>query len=146
LLDHRSRGRVLVKSPNIDDLPTVEPALLEHPDDVRAVTNAMQFVMDLVGRPKMRGFYRSLVQPEPGQDWATYARSTFETYWHGVGTCRMGPTTDRFAVVDDQLRVHGLENLWVVDASVLPVVPHANTNFSVILVGEVGARAIASHA
>jgi choline dehydrogenase-like flavoprotein len=66
------------------------------------------------------------------------------TYNHAVGTCRIGPPDDPLAVVDPALRVHGLANLWIADASVLPVVPHGPTNLSAILVGEIAARSLAA--
>lgn len=144
LLDHRLRGRVSLASASVHDVPTIEPALLEHPDDVRAMLNAMHLVGDLVSQPRMQAFYGSVLQPGPEEDWSTYLRSTFACWYHGVGTCRMGSALDSFAVVDDRLRVHGLENLWIADASVLPVVPHANTNLSAILVGEIAARNLAA--
>ncbi|MFN0073608.1 MAG: GMC oxidoreductase, partial [Chloroflexota bacterium] len=70
-------------------------------------------------------------------DWATYARSTQETYQHPVGTCMMGPAENPMAVVDQHLRVHGMANLWVADASIMPTVTHANTNLTAIMIGEV---------
>ena len=144
LLDHRTRGRVSLRSARIEDHPIIESALLEDPGDVRAMTNAMRFVADIAGHPRMAAFYGDLIQPGPGEDdWATYARTTYANYHHGVGTCRMGTDGDPLAVVDERLRVHGLDNLWVADASVLPVVPHANTNLSAILVGEIVARNVA---
>ncbi|MGH2924527.1 MAG: GMC oxidoreductase, partial [Solirubrobacterales bacterium] len=65
------------------------------------------------------------------------------TYNHAVGTCRMGPAGDPLAVVDPGLRVHGYDNLWIADCSVLPVIPHGPTNLSAIMVGEIAARNIA---
>jgi 5-(hydroxymethyl)furfural/furfural oxidase len=56
--------------------------------------------------------------------------------WHASGTCRMGRADDRQAVVDPQGRVYGTENLRVVDASVIPVLPSANTNIPVIMIAE----------
>lgn len=84
----------------------------------------------------MSGSGVSQWMPSAQEDWVRYARSAYETYRHGVGTCMMGPATNRFAVVDQRLRVHGLSNLWIADASVMPTVPHANTNISAIMIGE----------
>jgi choline dehydrogenase len=140
LLDDRGRGRVSLASADVHDLPRIEPGLLEHPDDLRAMTNAMQLIARMMADERMRPFYGSLIQPAHGEDWETFARSTFANYHHGVGTCRMGPASDPVAVVDERLRVHGLAGLSVADASVLPVLPHANTNVSAILAGEMGAR------
>ena len=71
-------------------------------------------------------------------------RTTYSTYHHGVGTCRMGPAGDPAPSSNSDLRVNGLDNLWIADASVLPTVPHANTNFAAILVGEIAARNLAA--
>ena len=81
-------------------------------------------------------FYGPLIQPGPGDDWGKFARSTYDSYHHGVGTCMMGPATNPMAVVDEKLRVHGMENLWVGDASIMPTVSHANTNLTSIMIGE----------
>jgi choline dehydrogenase len=140
LLDDRGRGRVSLASADVHDLPHIEPGLLEHPDDLRAMTSAMRLVARMMDDERMRRYYGSLIQPGPGDDWETFARSTFANYHHGVGTCRMGPSSDRGAVVDERLRVHGLAGLSIADASVLPVLPHANTNVSAILAGEMAAR------
>ena len=56
-----------------------------------------------------------------------WARQYCGTVWHLIGTCRMGPASDRSAVVSDQLKVHGLDGLRVIDASVMPNIPSANT-------------------
>jgi choline dehydrogenase len=125
LLDDRGRGRVSLASADVHDLPHIEPGLLEHPDDLRAMTSAMRLVARMMDDERMRRYYGSLIQPGPGDDWETFARST---------------SSDRGAVVDERLRVHGLAGLSIADASVLPVLPHANTNVSAILAGEMAAR------
>lgn len=58
------------------------------------------------------------------------------TYNHPVGTCRMGPTTDSTSVVDTHGKVHGVEVLYVIDASIMPVIPSANTNLPAIMIAE----------
>ena len=63
-----------------------------------------------------------------------YLRHDTDPYWHAVGTCRIG--TDPAAVVDPQLRVHGIEGLRVADASVMPSIPGANTNATVLAIAE----------
>ena len=69
-----------------------------------------------------------------------YARQTGSTVFHATCTCKMGP--DAMAVVDDQLRVHGLEGLRVIDASVMPTVTSTNTNAPTIMIAEKGAAMI----
>jgi choline dehydrogenase len=140
LLDDRGVGRVTLASPSVHVPPRIESGLLEHPDDISAMTNAMTLVAHMMADERMRPFYSTLIQPDTGDRWRTYARSTFANYHHGVGTCRIGPSGDPGAVVDQRLRVHGLNGVSVADASIIPVVPHANTNLSAILVGEVAAQ------
>jgi choline dehydrogenase len=144
LLDHRTRGRVWLASADPLELPGVDPALLRDPGDVRAMLGAIGFVDRLTKHPRLAEFYGPMISPASPDAWEEHVLSSYITYYHGVGTCRIGPAADPLAVVGPDLRVHGLENLWVADASVLPVLPHANTNLSAILVGEVAARLIAA--
>jgi len=144
LLDHRSRGRVTLASTDPDELPVVDPALLSDRRDVRAMVDGIGLVARLAAHPRLAEFYGPLVTPESQEHWEEHVLSTYITYYHGVGTCRIGPAGDPDAVVDETLRVHGLDNVWVADASVLPTVPHANTNLAAILVGEVAAANIAA--
>jgi choline dehydrogenase-like flavoprotein len=64
------------------------------------------------------------------------------TVYHPAGTCRMGPATDPFAVVNAELQVHGVENLRVIDASIMPAIVGCNTNAPTIMIGEKGADMI----
>ena len=75
-------------------------------------------------------------------EWLDFARSNAQTTYHVVGTCKMGGEHDRMAVVDDQLRVHGITGLRVIDASIMPTVPSGNTNAPTIMVAEKGADMI----
>ena len=143
LLEHRARGRVWLASADPLALPAVDPAILRDPGDVGAMVDAIGFVNRLAGHPRLARFYGALIDPVAPADWARHATSTFITYNHAVGTCRMGPSGDRLAVVDPALRVQGLENLWIADASVLPLIPHATTNLAATMVGEIAAREIA---
>jgi choline dehydrogenase len=136
LLEQRNRGRVSLASTDPDDLPVIEANMLEDPDDIAAMRAAMQFLYDLVQHDSMKDFYGPIILPTPKDDWDAFARSTFDSYHHGVGTCMMGPAADPLAVVDDHLRVYGLDNLWVADASIMPTVTHANTNLTSIMIGE----------
>jgi choline dehydrogenase len=97
---------------------------------------AMDFMERLVHNGPAKEYYGPLLQPAPGADWAAFARSTYDSYHHGVGTCMMGPSSNGMAVVDERLRVHGVQNLWVGDASIMPTVSHANTNLTSIMIGE----------
>jgi choline dehydrogenase len=136
LLEQRSRGRVFLCSADPTELPGIESNLLEDGADVEAMANAMQFIYDLVQADSMHAYYGALLQPGPRDDWRRFARATHESYHHGVGTCMMGPATNPMAVVDQTLRVHGIDNLWIGDASIMPTVTRANTNLTAIAIGE----------
>ena len=142
LLEHRSAGRVRLASADPGDPPVVETGLLDDDRDVRALVDGIALVRRLAAHPELAVFYGDLISPAADADMEAHVRTTYETYHHGAGTCRMGPAGDPGAVVDAGLRVHGLEGLLVADASVLPTVPHANTNLAAILVGEVAARSL----
>jgi choline dehydrogenase len=73
-------------------------------------------------------------------DVAAFVKANCGHYYHPVGTCRMGPAGDRSAVVDSRGRIHGLDNAYIADASVMPVIPRANTNVPALVVGERIAR------
>ena len=136
LLEQRSPGRIRLESSDPKDAPVVEAALLEDIHDREKMASAMEFVRELARTSPMRKFYGPLATPDPDEDWTTFARSTHDSALHGSGTCKMGPSDDPAAVVDQRLRVHGLDNLWVADASVMPTVVHANTNATVYVIGE----------
>ena len=144
LLEHRSRGRVRLASPDPLELPVVEPRLLEDDADVAAILGGMRFVDRLTSHPDLAAFYGPRVVPDPATDPIEHVTTSYTTYNHGVGTCRIGPAGDPGAVVSPGLRVHGVEGLWVADASVLPTVPHANTAVAAMLVGELAAADVRS--
>ena len=100
----------------------------------------------LLNRPELSSFFE--IETLPGHEVRSddelldFARQYGNTGYHLVGTCRMGPASDMQAVVDDQLRVHGLENLRVIDASIMPMLPSANTFAATIAIAEKGADLI----
>ncbi|MGB7951727.1 MAG: GMC family oxidoreductase [Candidatus Binatia bacterium] len=136
LLEQTNRGRLSLASADPSDLPVIDPQMLEHPKDIRAMVSAMKFVERLGNTEPMDRYCDVLFSPGPQEDWSKFARSTYTSYFHGVGTCKMGPSSDCMAVVDQHLRVHGLSNLWVADASIMPTVAHANTNLTSMMIGE----------
>jgi choline dehydrogenase len=136
LLEQHTRGRVSLASAEPADLPLVESRMLEDPRDIEAMAKAMDFVRELTQDPSMGDFYSRQMLPEEGEDRARFARSTHDSYHHASGTCMMGPASNPMAVVDSTLRVHGIDNLYVADASIMPDVTHANTNLTCIMIGE----------
>jgi choline dehydrogenase len=136
LLEQTNRGRLTLRSSDSADLPVIDPRMLEHPKDIQAMVSAMKFVQRLAATEPMNRYCGELFSPAPDEDWAKFARSTYTSYFHGAGTCKMGPVSDPAAVVDQHLRVHGMENLWIGDASIMPTVAHANTNLTCMMIGE----------
>ena len=136
LLEQRSRGRLFLKNADPHELPGIDPRMLEDPEDVKAMVSAMEFIAHLVHSEPAKEYYGTLFQPAPNEDWGKFARSTYDSYHHGVGTCMMGPASNKMAVVDERLRVHGMSNLWIGDVSIMPTVTHANTNLTAIMIGE----------
>ena len=136
LLEQRTRGRLFLKSVDPHEFPAIDPQMLEDPEDIKAVVSAMEFIKQLVHSEPAMEFYGTLFQPAPTEDWEKFARSTYDSYHHGVGTCMMGPAFNKMAVVNERLRVHGMSNLWIGDASIMPSVTHANTNLTAIMIGE----------
>jgi choline dehydrogenase len=136
LLEQTNRGKLTLASSDPAELPVIDPRMLEHPKDLTAMIAAMKFVQKLAATEPLSKYCGELFSPSPAEDWEKFARSTYTSYFHGVGTCKMGPASDPFAVVDQHLRVHGMDNLWVGDASIMPTVAHANTNLTSMMIGE----------
>ncbi len=136
LLEQRNRGRLFLKSAGPHEFLGVDAEMLEDPGDIKVMLTAMEFIAQLVQGETMKEYYGPLVQPGPKEDWEKFARTTYDSYHHGVGTCMMGPASNKMSVVDERLRVHGMSNLWVGDASIMPTVTHANTNLTSIMIGE----------
>jgi choline dehydrogenase len=142
LLEQRNRGRVSLTGRTAEDPLEIQSDMLEHPDDIAAMVTAMERFEAMARDPAMAAFYGPLVTPGPDDDWSSFARASHDSYHHGAGTCLMGPASDDMTVVDERLRVHGLDNLWIADASVLPTVTHTNLNLTAVLVGELGAKSV----
>lgn len=145
LLEQTNRGKLTLQSADPAELPNIDPQVLEHPNDIAAMLAAMRFVQRLANTEPLSQFYGELFSPGVNEDWEKFARSSYTSYYHGVGTCKMGPAADSMAVVDQNLRVHGFDNLWVGDASIMPTVVHANTNLTVMMIAERAAEFIKEH-
>lgn len=136
LVQQASRGQIYLRSRDPYELPVVDDGMLQHPDDVKAMLNAMHFMKDFVDDELLDPFIGPLMQPGPEDDWAEYAQSTYDSHHHGSGTCMMGPESNEMSVVDARLKMHGVDNLYVSDASIIPTVPHSATNVSVVMIAE----------
>lgn len=132
----KSRGWVRLQSASPMDPPLCNPNYLQEPADLRGLLEAIELSRDLAHSGTLREWAGKEAVPGPtATDKKTlteYIRRAVDTWFHPVGTCRMG--VDSGAVVDPQLRVHGTENLRVVDASVMPEVTTANTNAPTLMI------------
>lgn len=139
-----SRGSVAIQSADPRQPPAIQYNYLSTEDDRRTVIDGLKLVRRIVRTPAMQRFV--LAEYAPGDsiasddDWLGYARQVGGTVYHPTSTCRMGQ--DTLAVVDERLRVRGLEHLRVVDASIMPNVVSGNSNAAAIMIGEKGADLI----
>jgi choline dehydrogenase len=139
-----SRGYVLVRSPDPHEQPTINPRYLAEETDRRAIVGGLKFVRRLFSAPALAKYV--VRETLPGADVAgddellDYARGNGATVYHASCSCMMG--NHAMAVVDDELRVHGLDGLRVIDASIMPAVSSTNTNAPTIMIAEKGAAMI----
>lgn len=135
-----SRGKVSLRSADPLDAPRILFNLFTEPSDVARMIRGMRAARRIYGSQPLKGF--TLDEALPGEgvqsdaDLEAFIRAQGMITQHPVGTCRMGPDGDPMAVLDDQLRVRGIDALRVADASVMPNVPGGNTNAPAIMVGE----------
>ena len=144
-----SRGQLRLRSPDIAEAPLIEPNSLSAPEDIEALVAGARWLRRLAATPALSAVIAQ--ELKPGE--AVQSREALEadirhrasTVFHPVGTCRMGPDPAQ-AVVDARLRVHGLDGLRVIDASVFPHITSGNTNAPTIMVAEKGADLVLADA
>jgi choline dehydrogenase-like flavoprotein len=144
LLRPGSRGQVTLASANFRDAPLIDLNLLDDEDDVRRLVAGVKKVRDIY-RQSAYDRHRG-VELFPGEhvqsdeQLAQAIRAQANHVYHPVGTCKMGH--DALAVVDDQLRVHGVRGLRVIDASIMPTIVSGNTNAPAMAIADRGAELI----
>jgi choline dehydrogenase len=147
-LKPRARGSVGLRSSSPDAPPRISYQFLADPDDLRGVLKGLKAVHEVMAQPAMREITAGQFKPEADcrtdADWERYAREYVTPSYHPVGTCKMG--IDDFAVVDPELRVHGVRGLRVIDASIMPTITTGNTNAPSMMIGERGAELILASA
>jgi choline dehydrogenase len=133
-----SRGFVRIRSNQASDHPVIQPNYLTTDGDVQTMLDGLKLVRDVSGAEAIKPYIvnEHLPGPECASDdqLVDYIRGFGGTIFHPAGTCKMG--NDELAVVDEQLRVHGIEGLRVADASIMPTVLSGNTNAGCIMIGE----------
>ena len=140
-----SRGEIRLRSADPAAAPVIAPNYLATDADRRVAADAIRVTRRLMAQPALWGFRPTEYLPGPsvGDDDASLAKAAGDigtTIFHPVGTAKMGLPSDPSAVVDERLRVIGLERLRVIDASVMPTITSGNTNTPTIMIAEKGAR------
>jgi choline dehydrogenase len=142
-----SRGTIRLRSADPADAPMIAPNYLATPEDRQVAADAIRVTRKLMKQRALAKFRPEEFLPGPavGDDDAALARAAGDigtTIFHPVGTAKMGAATDPTAVVDARLRVHGIDGLRVVDASVMPTITSGNTNTPTAMIAEKGAAMI----
>jgi choline dehydrogenase len=139
-----SRGELKLKSADPNDAPAMYPNYLATETDRRTIVDGLKLGRRILGTPDMQHFITGEYIPgddvRTDDDYLAYARQYGGTVFHPTSTCKMG--ADPMAVVDTELRVHGMGGLRVVDASIMPAVVSGNTNAATIMIAEKAADMI----
>jgi choline dehydrogenase-like flavoprotein len=137
-----SRGSVGLRDADPASAPRIDPGFLSDPRDLEVLKAGVRIVEAAMEGAAMAPWRGARLYPHDGTDAGLEAdiRARADTIYHPVGTCRMG--RDAMAVVDPRLRVHGIEGLRVVDASVMPRLVGGNTNAPTIMIAEKAAEMI----
>jgi choline dehydrogenase-like flavoprotein len=141
LIKPRSAGWLELRSTDPTAPPILQPRYLADESDLRVLIYGVRLAREIAAQSAFTPYRGAEKHPgadiKTDQDIADYIRGIVQTIYHPVGTCKMGD--DPLAVVDTQLRVHGVEGLRVVDASIMPSVVRGNTNAPTIMIAEKGA-------
>ncbi|WP_407307181.1 GMC family oxidoreductase [Acinetobacter sp.] len=137
LLNPKSRGSIQISGPSIEDPLLIDPNFFDHEDDIEDMVDAYKITQQLMHSPALKILHKkdlfcNLVKTD--DEIRHILRQRADTVYHPVGSCKMG--VDDMAVVDPQLCVYGIENLRVVDASIMPNVVNGNTNAPTIMIAE----------
>jgi choline dehydrogenase-like flavoprotein len=142
-----SRGSIHLNATSPAGKPVIDPNYLSKSYDLQAAKEAAKYTRRVASTPSLRKFWAAEYEPSPGAvqtdaDWEQFARNTTLSIFHPMGTCHMGKLEDG-GVVDRDLKVHGVQGLRIVDASVIPIQPSAHIQTMVYGIAEIAAKKIA---
>lgn len=147
-LNPTSRGQVRIRSNDAGREPEISPNYLSTEDDRRVAADSLRQVRHIMAQPALAKYrpheWKPGVQFQTDEELIKLAGDIATTIFHPVGTAKMGRAGDPMAVVDSRLRVHGVQGLRIVDASVMPVITSGNTNAPTLMIAEKAARWIAA--
>ncbi|MFV0490337.1 MAG: GMC family oxidoreductase [Pseudorhodobacter sp.] len=134
----KSRGTVRLRSSDANAAPIIDPNFLAHPDDLKTSVEGVKISREIFRQPSLQKYIRQIRFPDDSvnsqEELEAYARQYGRTSYHPIGACKMG--VDEMAVVDPQLRVHGVDGLRICDSSTMPSLIGSNTNAPTIMIGE----------
>jgi len=140
----KSRGRITLKSANPFDPPKIEANYFEDESELDALVKGVKLARGILSQPALQAFHGGEEVPGPAvkSDAAirAFIRHKMETVYHTAGSCKMG--IDPLAVVDPELRVHGIENLRVIDSSIMPTITGSNIHGPTVMIAEKGAHMV----
>ncbi len=143
-----SRGEIRLRSSDPMDRPRIKANYLQTEFDIRTMINAIRMTRDVIKQKAFDKYRGKELAPGPAvetdAELTKWLRANAMTTFHPVGTCKMG--NDPMAVVDAQLKVHGIQGLRVADASIMPIISSGNTNAPAIMIGERAAEFILKEA
>lgn len=153
LMRPKSKGRVMLQSKNPKAHPTLIPNYFEYPEDLQKIVEGIKVAIEIARQPALKKMGTKLYDV-PIEDCLEYGPFGSDAYfacqaqmftftiYHQSGTCKMGIRNDSTAVVDPRLKVHGIDNLRVIDASIMPEIVSSHTNAPVFMIAEKGADMI----
>ncbi|KQU77947.1 MULTISPECIES: GMC family oxidoreductase [unclassified Rhizobacter] len=149
-LNPTSRGRIDIRSADAAAAPSIRANYLGTDEDRRVAAASLRVTRRIVAQPALAPYHPKEIKPgvqfESDDELARLAGDIGTTIFHPVGTAKMGPASDPDAVVDAQLRVHGVKRLRVADASVMPAITSGNTNAPTLMIAERAAHWIRAEA
>lgn len=139
LMRPKSQGTVRLVTKNPKDAPVIDPNFLSEKEDLDCLVKGLQKALDVMESKSfesVKGEMLYSLDRDNIEQLEQYIRGHADTEYHPVGTCKMGPDSDPMAVVDSHLNVRGIDNLRVVDASIMPNLVSGNTNAPTIMIAE----------